>query len=734
MRRSAVPGLRSPSRRRVGAVVALAVLGAGGLGTSAGAVPSQAEGVQVDAVGGYDGRYLAGRRLPVTVSIRSDRLVRGTVEVSFDDVEGTWSTPVEVPGGGEKDVVVVVPTPANLPVREARVRLLGAGEPISLAADLDVLEGDELVGLLPGVQPADLPPALALPGDLGTARFVALEPELLALAGAIDPLGSVVAGPEELRRLDATARGLLLDWVDRGGRLVVDSVAGTPVAGLPDAWVPGDGGRVPAGLGEVRQSGGRAAAGDWAAVVEPTPTASLAEVSTLTGGFASFQIESVGDSVARDAGLDALDLPWLLGFLAAYVVLAGPIGFLVIRRRRPALGWVLVPGLAVAFTGLAFVVGSDLRSGNRAAHGTVLETGPAGTRATTVVGTVSRAGADGRARFPEGWTAGGTDNSFFGFAVSGGAGELAITASGGRTEGTVPLVAGGFGVLRGTGPVPAGDGGLVVEARSEGDAVVGTIRNDTGVRLEDVGIFLGRDTERVGTLEPGAEADFEITGDEFGIGDPFSLPEAQLWPAQVGFNAPPDLDGVVNLALLNEATLALGPNARARGIVTVVGWSRDIASPVEVVGEGEPRGRSAVIGRSPVAGEAGGLAAGAAHRELLRGPEGVEVPDIDIESRTEGAVWRFALPLGTGPMPLEIDIPGYIVRLEAWDGSAWQVVDRTDIEFDPNRGFDISDIRTVALPEAARLGDVVLVRGTLATDFGAGDGAGLDLRRAGGEP
>ena len=58
-----------------------------------------------------------GRRLPVTVDIEADRLVRGHVEVAVDGLTGTWSTPVEVPGGSDKDVVVVV---ADEPSRSAR--------------------------------------------------------------------------------------------------------------------------------------------------------------------------------------------------------------------------------------------------------------------------------------------------------------------------------------------------------------------------------------------------------------------------------------------------------------------------------------------------------------------------------------------------------------------------------------------------------------------------------------
>ena len=112
----------------------------------------------------------------------------------------------------------------------------------------------------------------------------------------------------------------------------------------------------------------------------------------------------------------------------------------------------VIPAVAALFTAASFVVGSDLRGGTTAAHGTVLETGPAGSRATTILGLVSRNGRDGEGDFPSGWTAGGVDNSFFGGQFTT-ASNLAVRTSGDGVDATVPLAAGGFGILRGTGPV-----------------------------------------------------------------------------------------------------------------------------------------------------------------------------------------------------------------------------------------------------------------------------------------
>ena len=58
------------------------------------------------------------------------------------------------------------------------------------------------------------------------------------------------------------------------------------------------------------------------------------------------------------ANLPALELPsinLLLGLIAAYIVLAGPVNYLALRRlRRPGLMWVTIPVLALLFSGSAY--------------------------------------------------------------------------------------------------------------------------------------------------------------------------------------------------------------------------------------------------------------------------------------------------------------------------------------------------------------------------------------------
>jgi hypothetical protein len=721
------------ARLLIGVLAVGAAVGAALPGGAAGAQQDGqgAAGVELEASAGFAGRYLVGRRLPITVDITADRLVRGSVVVQVDGLQGTWSVPVEVPGGSSKEVVLVVPTPAGFAVREVDVTLRDGGDEVASAQpEVEGLAEDELVGLLPGALPADLPEPVTLPGEVGTARFVRVELEQLAIPGLLDPIGTVVAGADEVGRLDAAGRAELLSWTDRGGRLVVDSAPSATVAGLPDDWQPDGEVRRVAGLGEVRASSGRAAAGDWDAVVEATPTVSSQELAAF-GWWGSG--ESLSDSLARDAGLDALDLPWLAGFVIAYIALCGPVAYFALRGRRN-LGWVVVPGLAVVFTAAAFVVGDDLRAGTTTSHGTVLEVSSAGSRATTIVGAVSRSGADGEATFPAGWTVAPLDSTALGIDAGG---PIAVTTTPDGAQAAIPLAAGDFGVARGTGPVAAAgdDGALVtVEATSEDGTVTGTVTNNSDLHLERVGVFVGRAGAHIDAIAPGDSATFSIEGGEFTRGDPYAPAEAQVWPAESGygieFNPARSAESIVNLALLQDHLAPLGPNARPRGVATVIGWTRDLDSPAHINGPDSPEGRSIVIARGAVASGDGTVAQGSARREILRGPNGVELPDDEeIGGGMEGYVWRFTLPEGAevdDPAAMSVSIPGYIARIDAWDGERWVTVDRRSGQF----LGDLAAQRIVDLPPGVVIDGRVLVRGFGVSDFGPTMAEGIDVFEA----
>ena len=61
---------------------------------------------------GYAGSFVAGLEVPVRVRVAADRLVRGTLEVGIGTVENgvPVAIPVEVPGGSQKEFLVVAPS------------------------------------------------------------------------------------------------------------------------------------------------------------------------------------------------------------------------------------------------------------------------------------------------------------------------------------------------------------------------------------------------------------------------------------------------------------------------------------------------------------------------------------------------------------------------------------------------------------------------------------------------
>src|SRR5690606_31119908 len=150
----------------------------------------------------------------------------------------------------------------------------------------------------------------------------------------------------------------------------------------------------------------------------------------------------------------------LLAFLVAYVVVVGPLTFVLLRRMlRTGLAWVAVPTVAVLFTAVAFGAGSSLRSGSRAAHGTVVQTSPLGYRVVSYVGLVPRDGADPTALFPVGWQVGGIGPGMvrgwmIGDTTGGGqvdSGAVVVQGDGGRPGVQLPLSPGDFGMATGRG-------------------------------------------------------------------------------------------------------------------------------------------------------------------------------------------------------------------------------------------------------------------------------------------
>ena len=138
----------------------------------------------------------------------------------------------------------------------------------------------EAIGVLLAVRAID---AALLSVDAGTAQFVALgDLDLANAPGSLDALSAVGIRGDELAHLRAETVGAILLWVQDGGHLLVDSGAGTAIAGVPAEWQPGPAMRAPAGRGEVVRTDDAMTAGRWSGLVDPSDVATRAPTSMIS--------------------------------------------------------------------------------------------------------------------------------------------------------------------------------------------------------------------------------------------------------------------------------------------------------------------------------------------------------------------------------------------------------------------------------------------------------------------
>jgi hypothetical protein len=712
--------------RRVSGVAAVVVAAIVAL-----AAPAAATAPDLEAAAGYvDGQIVPGRPVPVRVQIRSDELVAGTLTITpytLGEPDEPVTTAVEVAGGSVKDYLVAVPTrwQGDQGPSEMQITLRTDDDTVEATAPMSWSGDVEVVGLLPGLV-SQSPDPMPLATGLGRAVFDRLDAPALATAGALGPLGSIVAGPDGVAALPAEAQRNVLEWVEDGGHLLIDVPPGSPVAGLPEAWQP-TGARTPAGKGWIRLTDGAAARGQWAEIIEPSRQFGPQEMSS-DGGICCFL--GVPDSVARDAGLRIPDVGWLLGFLVAYVVIVGPVTFVLLRRvRRSGLAWVAVPLVAVLFTGVAFVAGSSLRSDARASHGSVVESSPLGDRVVSYVGLVSRDGRDPTALFPEGWHAGGLDPNALsdmgdpfmvgerGVATDGTQSPVAVAGDDGRPGVKLPLSAGDFGMVTARGRME-GDSPLAVTAAAAADGTVsGTVTNGSDLDLEAVIVVVAGRAVDVGDLAAGASTDWtvDVAGPDPTGGDPWAAVE-QPWSSAIGQDGEPDPDSIVNYAVYSSE-IGRDIDAYPTGVAVAAGWTTDWVPPIDV-GSGLAGGRTGVVARSAVTAPPGTVPAAAVRREFVRGPGATRFdPPIEIADwgSAMGGVARFTLPEGTDPAtPLVLEASSGVVAAEVWDGQAWLPVELAGAAA-PGAGVDAAAGARAKADALTVSGDAVVSAGGTAT-------------------
>lgn len=341
---------------------------------------SAASDMSVDA--GYGGYVQPGRPYPVAVEVSTDELFTGELRFLSQGGGAGITREVEFAGGTENQVVMVLDQ-SPFDSGNLRVELVdGDGNVVETAnTRLRAPSNNDLVGVFPGAVGVGLPEKSSVRADAGEALLFALDADVLVDGyGVLDPLDVVVVTAEDLRAMSDGDLDLLLGWVNMGGRLLVDEPVGSEIPGVPVEWKPEGGEPRSAGVGEIMVTDGRAQAGDWEEILEPTPSKARQQDESFGENAGFFGGEPLSWSLGRDSGFSLPGVSTMIILLLGYVIVVGPaLWFLLRVTHRPGLAWVLVPATAVVVTGLIWVAGSSYRSGVEVAHGTIIQVAPRGT-------------------------------------------------------------------------------------------------------------------------------------------------------------------------------------------------------------------------------------------------------------------------------------------------------------------------------------------------------------------
>jgi hypothetical protein len=513
--------------------------------------------ITLDVRAGYEGAYRLGEWFPVRVSIGNDGPdLRCLLEWSFPGQQGEqiFRQTIDLPRGARKRVTLEVF--ARGFARNGQLRVLD-GETALVEQDISLDSADEGAFLI-GVVSSD-PAMLNSLNSLQIAGFSSTQvrhldasdlPEHTALLRGLNALFLHDLDSAALSPAQRDALGL---WVSLGGQLIVGGGVGgqkssagladllpvqvggslaqgdlTPLAGLAGA------GALPNPAAPLSQAQPRAeaeqlppaarllfrwrygsglvtfSAFDFASLRGWTGEGALwgkllERQSVLTPGYGA-RLSQTGLLERGVLRLPSLNLPStgvVLLFLLAYIMVIGPINYLVLRRlRRLEWAWLSVPLVVLVFACGLYAVGTGLRGGQSQINQAAVVQGAEGQQrafATGFVSLFSPRRASYTVGFPAQTLVGGSPGRFpsneqFEAVVADEAGARSIRV-------LADVVSVTTFVAEQTVDLPVS---VQSNLTSDSLGVRGEVRNTGAGALEDVLLVRGGSFARLGTLAPGA--------------------------------------------------------------------------------------------------------------------------------------------------------------------------------------------------------------------------------------
>ena len=214
--------------------------------------------------------------------------------------------------------------------------------------------------------------------------------------------------------------------------------------------------------------------------------------------------------------LPALEFPsinLLLGLIVGYILLVGPINYLVLRRlRRPGLMWITIPALVLMFSGSAYMLavrakGSDVQVSTISIIQEAPGTDWARVRRTVAVLVPAR--GDYQVHVHGSALIAPWDSYPWRLASGrGSSGETEVTIRNGREGSELELPNMGMWTMRGlwTDSVQRVEELLSYDLYVDGSRLKGTVTNSSPVPLKQVWLIAGDAVGDLGILEPGESA------------------------------------------------------------------------------------------------------------------------------------------------------------------------------------------------------------------------------------
>lgn len=645
-----------------------------GIAVDAAPVSAADETTLTVTAGVGDGWYDPGDHIVVTATVATDEVLNGRIDVVATS-GAVVSRTIQVAGGTTKAFMLVISTGYDF--GPAVVNLYRGNELISKkSATLAVAESVELVGVLPALvtRAGELPDQVNIATG-GQAVLAELSLEQMALGStALEVYDSIAATTGDLGSLQPEQLSALLSWLNRGGRLLLDDDG--DLSALPEEWRPIDANYALAGRGEVRLIDGMGSSNRWAAVIEPSGS-----TSNERGSFfgSSEQLGVTQQDLARRSGVDLPSLVPLLVPLLAYSLVVSLVLYFVLRAmRRLTLAWVAIPVLAAVTAIGVFWYGQQWRSVGKPAAVTFIESYPGGGDAVASVLTFSRDGGTAKVRLPAGWQSDSELTQFFGAAATV-APRLIPSASG--TEVQMRLEPGQVTTANVTGPTA--QAGLVVTATVRDNEVVGTVTNRSTVTLYQVAVFGPGGVDDLGTLAPGADADFALDARVLPFG--FTLAD-RVWK---GTSDPRAADGeIAELGIWTNA--GTGRTMYPTGLVRAAGWTTELQNGVDITGGFTST--TVVTTLAPIRATTGPIPEASVRASLVRTPFGM------FGNGLGDTIYRYVLPAGASVgVGIVVEVPSGLPAVDLWNGTGW-VTQTPD------------QLARVIVPPAMRTDGVIMMR------------------------